>query len=359
MILVDAHQDLAWNMLTFGRDYTQSVAATRRREAGTPIAAYNGDTLLGWPEYQQGKVAVVFATLFAAPIRRKLGEWDVLCYADERQARSLYQKQLAAYTELIEKHPDKFNLIRSRAELHGVLEPWELDPEATHPVGLVLLMEGAEAIREPGELEEWWQNGVRILGLAWAGNRYCGGTGEPGPLSPAGFALLEAMAAFGFILDISHMDERAALPALDVYPGQVVATHANALRLLKESDSNRHLSDRLIRGLIERDGVIGVVPFNSFLKVGWKRRDEVSLRHLVAHIDLICQMAGDARHVGLGTDFDGGFGWQSAPMEIETIADLRKIADLLGEAGYPQDAIAAILGGNWIACLKKNLPEEP
>lgn len=357
MIIVDAHQDLAWNMLTFGRDYTLSAHETRQREQGTPIATYNGDTLLGWQEYQQGRVAVVFSTLFATPLRRKLGGWDVLCYADERQARSLYRKQLTAYEELVEKNPDKFSLIQTQADLQTLLQDWANDPEATHPVGLVVLMEGAEAIREPEELEEWWQAGVRIVGPAWAGNRYCGGTDEPGPLTTAGYALLEAMAACGFMLDISHMDEKAALQALDTYPGQVIATHANALRLLKDSNTNRHLSDRVIRGLLERDGVIGVMPFNSFLKVDWKRREEVSLRHLVAHIDLICQMAGDARHVGLGTDFDGGFGWQATPVEIETIADLQKLAGLLGEAGYPEDAIAAILGENWITCLKKNLPE--
>ena len=66
VILVDAHQDLAWNMLSFGRDYTRPVAETRQREAGTITPGYTGDTLLGWPEYQKGRVAVVFSTLFAA-----------------------------------------------------------------------------------------------------------------------------------------------------------------------------------------------------------------------------------------------------------------------------------------------------
>ncbi len=46
--------------------------------------------------------------------------------------------------------------------------------------------------------------------------------------------------------------------------------------------TNRHLSDRVIRGLIEREGVIGLIPLNTFLKVGWlrkngSRREEVSL----------------------------------------------------------------------------------
>jgi membrane dipeptidase len=242
--------------------------------------------------------------------------------------------------------------------LAEVTAHWEDESQATHPVGLLVLMEGAESIGELGELEQWWHSGVRILGPAWAGNRFCGGTGEPGPLTEAGFALLEAMADFGFVLDISHMDEKAALQALDMYPARVVATHANSLALLPGSQSNRHLSDRLIRGLIERDGMIGIVPFNNFLKEGWGRREDVSLMAVFQQIDHVCQLAGDALHVGLGTDFDGGFGVQSTPAGIDTIVDLHKIAPLLRQGGYSEDAIAAFFGGNWLACVGKALPEK-
>jgi hypothetical protein len=75
-LLVDAHEDLAYNMVTFGRDYTHAAKTTRELERGGLAPEQTGDTLLGWPEYQHGHVAVIFATLFAAPLRHKLGEWD-------------------------------------------------------------------------------------------------------------------------------------------------------------------------------------------------------------------------------------------------------------------------------------------
>jgi membrane dipeptidase len=106
--------------------------------------------------------------------------------------------------------------------------------------------------------------------------------------------------------------------------------------------------------------VLGVSPLNPFLLAGWKRGDrrgQVSLQHLVDHIDHICQLAGDARHVGLGSDFDGGFGVQSVPLEIDTIADLQKLVPLLGERGYSQEDTASILGGNWLELLQDTLPE--
>jgi membrane dipeptidase len=358
--MIDAHEDLAWSILSFGRDYTLPAAETRRREKGSLAPQVNGDTLLGWSDYQQGKVAIVFSTLFAAPASAKLGEWDKQCYATPNEAHRLYSLQLDAYHRLIDEHPAMFRKIEVRADLESVLEHWQRDDIQDHPVGMVVLMEGAEGVREPAELEAWFQGGVRIIGPAWAGTRFCGGSGAPGPLTREGYALLEGMAEFNFTLDLSHMDEKAALQALDTYPGPVIASHSNALALLKGSNSNRHLTDHVIQGLLERGGVIGVVPFNNFLKPGWKEsggRAGVTVDAFIAHIDYICQMAGNALHVGIGTDFDGGLGVQSVPTGIDTIADLRKVIPILSQKGYTDADVTAILGGNWQIYLQGTLPE--
>lgn len=359
MLIVDAHEDIAWNMLTFGRDYNFSAAEIRRREQDSVAVEQNGDTLLGWPEYQRGQVGLIFATLFAAPIRRFEGKWDTLIYRDFNQAHQLYRSQLDVYHRLVDEHPSRFRLVKNLRDLKGVLDGWKDVEAEEHPVGLVILMEGAEGVRDPDELEEWWQAGVRLIGPAWAGNRFCGGTREPGPLTSDGYALLDGMAGLGFILDISHMDEQAVYQALDHYPRTIVATHANASALLKGLESNRHLSDGVIRRLVERDGVIGVVPINPFLQAGWKRndrREEVTLEKAVAQIDYICQLAGDARHVGLGTDYDGGFGLQSAPADVDTIADMQKLIPMLREKGYTEADIAAITSENWLSVLNRSLP---
>ncbi|MGH2626478.1 MAG: hypothetical protein ACRDHY_07505, partial [Anaerolineales bacterium] len=76
MIVVDGHADLAYNILTFGRDYTRSASETRRIEQGGDAPRHNGQTLLGWPDWVRGRVGVVFATLFASPERRRRGVWD-------------------------------------------------------------------------------------------------------------------------------------------------------------------------------------------------------------------------------------------------------------------------------------------
>lgn len=363
-LIVDGHQDLAWNILTFQRDYTRHVTETRRLEAATETPARNGDTLLGWPEYLRGNVGMIFGTLFAAPQRSALGDWDNQAYTSYEEAHQRYRTQLEVYHQLFKTRPDCFRLILDKASMSAHLADWQLalDQGADGyelPVGLVILMENAEGVRSPLELTEWWQMGVRIIGPAWTGTRYCGGTREPGPLTHEGYALLEAMSELGFLLDLSHMDEEAALQALDVYPGCILASHANAKSLLKGTDSNRHLSDRVIQGLLERKAVIGIVPANGFLMVDWKNRggrDAVTLQHVAAQIDYICQMAGNAHHVAIGSDFDGGFGLQSVPGELDTIADLQKLAPILAEKGYSEESIIAILGQNWIDLLERSLP---
>jgi len=347
-------------MQNYGRDYTRSAAETRRLEKGTPVPEHNGESLIGWADYQRGRVAIVFSTLYAAPLRTRLGDWDRIFYSDYEEAHRLYLGQLRLYHQLADSRPDHFRLVLNTEDLHRHMQEWQ-SSEENHPVGLVPLMEGADGIRSIDELDEWYSLGLRLIGLAWAGTRYSGGTREPGPLSEEGRRLLEAMADYNFTLDLSHMDEQSVLEALDLYEGPIVASHANCLALLPNFPTNRHLSDRVIRGVIEREGTIGIVPLNSYLRPGWSRakgdpRAAVPLEMVAAHMDHVCQLAGDARHVGIGSDFDGGFGVQSVPPEIDTIADLQKLAPLLIGRGYSGSEAADVLGGNWLRFLENNLP---
>ncbi len=365
-LLVDAHQDLAYNALTFGRDYRLSAREIRAAESGSVTIARTGDTLLGWPEFQQGQVALIFATLFLAPPAHSPA-WDTQVPRSAAQARGLWQGQVDYYRRLADEQPDMFRLVTARSGLARLFEEWErgqadleAQPPRSHPTGLLFLMEGAEAIGSPRDLEEWWEAGVRLVGPVWAGDRFCGGMYNPqGSFTREGHELLEVMSGLGMGLDLSHMNEKSALQALDRYEGAVLASHANVRSILRQTDNERQFTDLTIRRLIERDGVMGVLPFGKFIRPGWSSGDDpqqTTLDHLLAHIDAICQIAGDARHVGLGTDFDGGFGWPHVPYEINTIADLQKLAPRLQERGYSAEDASAILGGNWRALLERTLP---
>ncbi len=357
-LIVDAHEDLAWNALTFGRDYTRSAAETRQAERNDEAPKRNGHTLLGLPEYLRGQVAVVFGVLFVGPARSAF-PWETELYANADEAHRSANRQLDYYHRLTDEH-EQFKLIGSRGDLEQVLAPWTGDDPAARRVGLVPLMEGADPIREPQEAEWWMERGLRIVGLAWAATRYCGGTGEPGPLTPEGRRLLDVMAGLGLMLDLSHASDESFLEALDRFEGTVIVSHANPRALLKDYPRpERMLSDIMIQRVAEAGGVIGVVPCNRFLKAGWRPADgkaNVSLSTVLDMIDHICQVTGSAAHVGLGSDFDGGFGVEQTPAEIDTVADLQKLDALLRARGYTEHDVAAILGQNWIDVLRRGLP---
>lgn len=362
--MADSHEDMAWNMLTFGRDYRLSARETRQKEAGGMIPLVNGDTMLGLEEYHFVNMAVIFATLFAAPFHTKEGDWDTLTYKDSQQAHKMYLDQLDAYERLTQENPQLFRAIKDKEALSDLIlknQSAESLSAQKPPVGLIYLMEGADGIRKPREVEEWYARGVRIFGLAWHATRYSGGTREPGPLTQEGVELVKQIEGLGGILDISHMDELAVVQTFDRYHGAIIASHANPYTPVKDRASNRFLSDDVIRQLAERGGVMGIIPYNLFLDANWTKgdpKDHVSITTYVEHIDYVCQLLGTAAHVGIGTDFDGGFGFQSTPAELNTLSDLECIVPLLEKKGYTQDEIDKIFGLNWVSYMRNNLPEK-
>lgn len=356
-IIIDAHQDLAWNALTFNRNYHLAVAQTRQAEQNSPLLKHSGTTLIGLPEYLAGQVALIFGTLFVPPKHKTEGDWEPLFYTNAAQAHKQYAAQLDYYERLADEHPT-FMLVRTQRELDQVLTSWAQPDPAARRVGVVLLMEGADGVREPAEVAWWQERGVRLIGPVWTATRYGGGTAAPGPLTPAGRELLSHMADQGLILDLAHASDETFLEALERFEGVAVATHANPRALMKTYPRpERFLSDEMIRALSEHGGVMGVMPFNKFLKIGWQASDgRLPLATVVTAIDHICQVTGSAQHVALGSDFDGGFGAESVPAEIDTVADLQKLEPLLRARGYQAADIEGIFHANWLRILRRGLP---
>lgn len=313
--MVDAHLDLAWNARALGRDLTLPLERLREVDPHPDVPLVSLESL------REAGVAVAFATLFVDPREGSLEAWQEEVWA-----------QLALYEAW--EAQGWVRLLRERKDLEGHLARYKED----RALGLVLLLEGAHALASPEDLGPLRERGLRLLSLTWAtGNAYAGGNAEEGPLTEAGKALLREMEALGMALDLSHLAEEAAFQALEVFPGPVCATHANARALVP---SSRHLSDGLLLALRERGGVLGLVPFNAFLDPSWRRGDprlplEAFFRHK-AHAEAILGPEG----VALGTDWDGGFGLQAVPLGLDRHRDLRA----LGDEGF--------LGGNWLRWLR-------
>ncbi len=344
-VIVDAHQDIAFNKFALGRDLQESVSEKRRRESPEP-PAWGGKALVGLPELMAANVRIVFGTLFVAPSTGD-GKSPYKKYSSPEEASEQAKEQLDYYSSL--EHDPRISLITTRARLENVLQ-------ATEPrLGIVVLMEGADPIVTPADVCKWYDGGVRIVGTSWGRTRYAGGTGAPGGLTPLGRELMSEMDRVGMALDVSHMAEESFYQAIDLFRGRVIASHSNCRAIV---DGDRHLSDDMIRALVKRDGVIGTVFYNRFLRANWDQstqKDQVGLEDVVRQIQHICGIAGDAQHVGLGSDFDGGFGAEASPREIDTVADLGRMGGLLAKSFAPAD-VANILGLNWVRLLRDILP---
>ena len=341
MDIIDGHLDLACNALEFHRDLTKPLAVIRRREGVSP-AHGRGVATVSLPALREGGVDIVFATLFVNPT-------NTLTNTGRRTPEEMAQlahAQLHYYHTLAAK--GEVTLITDRRTLYSVLH------KASPTPGVVITMEGAAPLLSPAHLQQFVERGVRILGLAWHGNRYASGSESPGPLFDDGRELLREMARLGVTLDISHLAEEAFWQALQLFPGRIIATHANCRALI---DTPRQLSDDMIRAIADRDGVIGLVCYNRFLACAEKqeRKDDVPLRALLPHIEHLARLVGLHR-VALGSDMDGGFGREMIPWELDSIADLRKIADMLHDTGYAQEAIDGMMKENWLRFLRETLP---
>ncbi len=352
MLIIDAHLDIAWNALQWNRDLQTSVHTIRARE-GALTGAGRGQGTVALPEMRAGRIALCFATLLARSTGRTQQNLD---YSSPLQAYAVAQRQLAYYRSL--EKAREIRLIKNATELDGHMaswEGWETAPTLPQPVpGLVISMESADPIQSPGDLAAWEEAGLRIIGPAHYGpGRYAGGTSTELGLTALGRDLLHEMQQLNIILDLTHFSDQSFWEALDLFDGDVLASHNNCRTLVPHQ---RQFDDRQIHAIIERGGVIGVALDNWMLRFGWvrggKENGPVRLMDVVNHIDHICQLAGNSLHAALGSDLDGGFGREQSPADLDTIADLQKIPELLSGRGYRDEDISAIMHGNWLRLLR-------
>jgi len=235
------------------------------------------------------------------------------------------------------------------------LDLWASGSVEDKPVGYILSLEGADSIINPKHLEKSYAQGLRALGPAHYGpGTYAQGTNATGGIGLLGKELLKVMEELNIILDATHLCDDSFWEALDFYKGNVWASHSNCRALVSH---NRQFSDDQLKVLIERKAVIGM-PLDAWMMIpNWQRGTStpehmgLSLSHMIDHIDHICQIAGNSLHVGLGTDLDGGFGKEQCPADLDTIADLQLLPQLLAQRGYAETDILNIMHDNFIRFL--------
>lgn len=342
----------------YNRDLRKTAHETRRDETGqVALGMGRGAGTVGFPDMRRGEVAIAITTVLARASWSETPGFggSMIEFRTQDLACAHARGQLAWDREL--ERQGLVRMLGDAPSLAAHLGAWQADPVGT-PLGLVLSMEGADPVVEPSELDGWWADGLRILSLAhYQQSAYAYGTGSDGPLTPWGRDLLERMERRGVVLDVTHLCDRSFAEAMDRFGGNVVATHSNSRALCP---GERQFADDQLRALIERDAVIGVVVNAWMLQPGFVPGESTNegchFSMLADHIDHICHLAGDAEHVGIGSDLDGGYGLEECPHDFDTIADLQRLPDILSQRGYTDGQTAGIMHGNWIRRLSETLP---
>lgn len=356
MLIVDAHLDLAMNALVWNRDLLKTAYETRDLESGM-TAKGRGKGTVSIPDLRRGRIGLCFATVLG---RVNPNGGASIDFRTHEIAHAHCQGELALYREL--ERQGIVRLLRTGQEVADHLAQWSEMPDDTTadsaPIGIVLLMEGADPIVEPDQAEGWWNDGLRIVGLAHYGpSAYAFGTDSAGPLTEKGRRLCAEMSRLGMILDVSHLTDESFHDALDRFDGPVLASHSNCRALVP---GDRQITDEMIRRLIERGAVIGSVLDAWMLEPGWIRGqttpERVSLNDVADHIEHVCQLAGNSLHAAIGSDLDGGYGTEQTPRDLDTIADLQQLPDILASRGFSQTDIANVMHGNWIRFMRMHLP---
>ena len=354
-MLFDAHLDLSLNALEYNRDLQRPLAGIRGREAGMTDLAGRGRGTVCFEEMRKAGIGLCVATQIGGCMQPA---GPVASWASPAQAWAMTQGQLAWYRAM--EDAGELRSIRSAADLDQQLADWTADAERT-PIGYVLSLEGSDSLRTLADLETAYGYGLRALGPAHYGTgRYALGHDRSGPLSTAGKDLVREMDRLGLILDVTHLCDQTFWDALELFGGSVWASHHNCRALV---DDPRQLSDEQIRAVAERGGVIGLALDAWMIVPGWIRGEttpqsiSVTLDDAVNHIDHICQLLGDVKHVGIGTDLDGGFGTEQCPGDLDSIGELPKILDRLRGRGYSEADVTAVAHGNFVGLLRTGLRE--
>lgn len=356
MLILDAHLDLSMDALEWNRDYTRPISEIREREQGMTDKPDRGSGTVCFPEMRRGGIGICVATQIARYVKRgnPLPGWH-----SPEQAWAQTQGQLAWYRAMEER--GELTQIKTRADLKRSVQAWSDGSTECPPIGYILSLEGADSILSFKHLERSHEQGLRALGPAHYGpGLYAQGTDAAGKFPQRGRELLREMDRLGLILDVTHLTDEEFWEALDLYQGPIWASHSDC-RVL--APHQRQLADEQIKALAQRGAVIGAALDAWMMVPNWVRRQTtpqavgLKLEKIVEHIDHVCQIAGNANHSGIGSDLDGGFGREQSPMDLDTIADLARIPDMLRARGYTEVDVQNIAHGNFLRFLGEALPK--
>jgi membrane dipeptidase len=281
-------------------------------------------------------------------------------YVPERALEVALAQVARVYVEAERCH--RFDVCRSYAEIKRARDQGK--------IGLLIAMEGAEPLgTDLNLLRIFYELGLRILGLTHVRSNSAGHGGvfaatgsSPEGLTPFGSELVRECERLGVILDLAHINPAGFDDILESSTRPVIVSHTNAR---KYYDIERNISDKQIKAIGARGGVIGI---NSVLVSS--KKEEVTLDRYVDHIQHVIDLIG-IDGVGIGFDFfefiyrrwseEERVAFHKKFPHVHFIPDLlhhghaRNVTAKLIEHGFNDEQIEKILFRNWLRIFEELL----
>lgn len=217
-------------------------------------------------------------------------------------------------------------------------------------VGLIPWLEGASPLRgELDLLDDFYALGVRGIGLVHNHrNEVADGCGCENPRGLSGFGktLIERMDELGIRMDLAHMPEPGFSEALDVSRKAPIITHTGCRALV---DIKRNASDKMLRAISERGGVVGIDFYPGHVLSGafGKSIRRATVDDVATHVVYAVNVCG-AEHVCIGSDFDG---FKDTCKNLEHTGHIPKLIDALKRKGIPELDCERVMATNLLRYL--------
>ena len=201
-------------------------------------------------------------------------------------------------------------------------------------VAIMPALEGADGLEGKLEnLRELHRRGLRLLQIMHFLDNNLGSNQIPPyedrGLSDLGKDMVREANRLGIIVDLAHANTRTIMDALATSTQPIIFSHTGAKALYQ---GDRYLTDDEIRAIAAKGGLIGIWPTAVF-------RD---IPGMVRHIDHVKKLSG-IDHISIASDLRG---MNYLPAFGEE-ANFRAIAEGLMDAGYSDDDIGKVMGGNF------------
>ena len=210
------------------------------------------------------------------------------------------------------------------------------------PVGAIFSAEGLQNMEgKLDNLDALYKAGMRMAGLThFFDNELAGSMHgiEKGGLTDLGRQTIRRMEELGMVVDIAHCSHQCVSEILAMARRPVVSSHGGVQATCKV---NRNLTDAEIKGVAATGGIIGVGYWDGAVC----DTSPASVARAMKHIrDLV-----GIEHVALGSDYDG-----AVTVRFDT-SGLVQVTQALIDAGFSEEEIRAVMGGNALRVLRAGL----